>query len=80
MPFAGNQLVREPIVLPRWDDDVPADPASGEGWPGELEIRLSSRPPIFCLPREGVAALGFEGDVLLGWRAGDVIRGELGTP
>ncbi len=80
MPFAGDRLVREPIPPARWDTDLLADPASGESWPGELEIRLSSRPPIFCLPREGVAALGFEGDVLLGWRAGDVIRAELGAP
>ena len=50
----------------------------GAGWPGEVEIRIASRPPTYALERAGVGALGFEGDVLLGWRGGDAIGSELG--
>jgi hypothetical protein len=32
---------------------------------------------VHLLAREGLAALGLEGDVLLGWRAGDAIAAEL---
>ena len=41
-------------------------------------IRISSRPPLYELPREALASLGVEGDVLLGWRAGDRIAADLG--
>ncbi|HYB13389.1 MAG TPA: hypothetical protein VEG67_07950, partial [Myxococcota bacterium] len=77
MPFSEGGLRREAIRAVRWDEDWPGDPALGEGWPGDVEIRVSSRPPIYVLPRESVAALGFEGDVLLGWRAGDAIRADV---
>jgi len=40
-------------------------------------VRLSSRPPIFALERAWLGDLGFEGDLLLGWRAGDAIADEL---
>jgi hypothetical protein len=78
MPFSegGIALKREPV--PVWDsDDLLSDPAPGSGWPGDCELRRSSRPPVFELDRAGVAALGFEGDVLLGWRAGEAIAAEL---
>jgi hypothetical protein len=77
MPFSEGVLRREPIQGVQWDEDWPGDPMLGEGWPGDAEIRVSSRPPIYILPRESVASLGFEGDVLLGWRAGDVIRADV---
>lgn len=79
MPFSERDVAREKAPAVRWDEDVPGDPAPGEGWPGEVEIRVSSRPPIYLLPREAVAALGFEGDLLLGWRAGDAIRQDVGA-
>jgi hypothetical protein len=79
MPFSEGHGVRESWVDPGWDDEaVLADPARGQGWPGELELRVSSRPPVHVLPREGLAALGLEGDLLLGWRAGDALAAELG--
>ena len=79
LPFSDGRVVRGPASQARWDDDGwLADPGLGEGWPGEVEIRASSRPPVYALCREGVAALGSEGDLLLGWRAGDAIRAELG--
>ena len=49
----------------------------GQGWPGDTDLRLSSRPPIYHLDRSAVAGLGLEGDLLLGWRAGDAIAEEL---
>jgi hypothetical protein len=79
MPFSEGQLAREPVPAVRWDDDAAlSDPKLGEGWPVEAEIRLSAKPAVYALPRESLAALGMEGDLLLGWRAGDVIRSELG--
>ena len=78
MPFCEGRVVREPLSEPGWDDEgLLGDPARGEGWPGELEVRASSRPPVYVLPREGLAALGLEGDLLLGWRAGDAIAAAL---
>jgi hypothetical protein len=79
MPFSEGRISVSPgLPRPLWDDDsaVPA-PRAGDGWPGEAEIRIPGRRPVFLLRREGVAGLGAEGDLLLGWRAGDAIRAEL---
>ncbi len=77
-PFAGDGLVRRPVKLPRWDDDGwLEDPPPGVGWPAEIDLRVSSRPPVYRLERAGVAGLGLEGDLLLGWRAGDAIASQL---
>jgi len=71
-------LVREPTPQPVWDTDaVLADPERGTGWPASCDVRLSSRPSIFALERAWLGGLGFEGDLLLGWRAGDAIADEL---
>ncbi len=78
MPFSNGRLSRAEVKAPVWDDDVLlSDPAPGRGWPAEIDIRVSARPSIHALDREGVAALGLEGELLLGWRATDVIRSEL---
>jgi len=78
MPFSEGRVEREATPEPHWDDDfVRSDPGIGEGWPVEAEIRLSGKPPVYGLPRQAVAALGMEGDVLLGWRAAEAIRSEL---
>ncbi len=72
LPFAATERVRAPA--PRWDTDDPLpDPAPGAGWPAEVEVRAASRQPIYCLDRSAVASLGVEGDLLLGWRAGEAI-------
>ena len=79
MPFAEGRLapVQEPEA--RWDDDSAVEePASGEGWPGDVEIRAGGKLPVFRLDRAAVAGLGFEGELLLGWRGGDAIAAELG--
>ena len=79
MPFCGDKLMPIEVPAPQWDNDDGwlEDPKPGVGWPGEIDLRLSSRPPIYHLDRAAVAGLGLEGDLLLGWRGGDAIAGEL---
>ena len=78
LPFAQRSLQRVRCRAPRWDvEDLLADPSPGGGWPGESEVRLACRQPIYALERCGVASLGFDGDLLLGWRAGDAIAADL---
>ncbi len=78
MPFAEGRLI--PVAEPEavWDDDVALEePSAGEGWPGEVDIRLGTKQPLYRLDRAGVAGLGFEGEILLGWRGGDAIAADL---
>jgi hypothetical protein len=78
LPFAQASLQRVRSRAPRWDvEDQLADPPPGGGWPGESEVRLACRQPLYALERCGVASLGFDGDLLLGWRAGDAIAADL---
>jgi hypothetical protein len=78
LPFAQRSLTRVRWRAPRWDvEDLLADPSPGQGWPGESEVRLACRQPVYALERCGVASLGFDGDLLLGWRAGDAIAADL---
>jgi len=79
MPFSGDQLDQIEVKIPQWDHDDGwlEDPPPGQGWPGETDLRISSRPPVYHLDRSAVAGLGLEGDLLLGWRAGDAIAEEL---
>lgn len=79
MPFCRDTLVPIDVEQPRWDGDDGwlEDPAPGMGWPSEIDLRISSRPSILHLDRAAVAALGFEGDLLLGWRGGEAIAAEL---
>jgi hypothetical protein len=79
MPFARDRVrLLAPLARPRWDDDLALeDPAPGTGWPGDVDLRLVSRPPVYRLAREAVGVLGVEGDCLLGWRAGEAILADL---
>jgi len=79
MPFCRDTVVSIDVEMPRWDGDDGwlEDPLPGLGWPSEVDLRLSTRPAIYHLDRAAVAALGFEGDLLLGWRGGDAIAAEL---
>ncbi|MAI77485.1 MAG: hypothetical protein CL917_00930 [Deltaproteobacteria bacterium] len=78
MPFSEDRLQRRKQRRPKWDDDGWLDdPKPGAGWPVVMNLRASGRPPVYRLDRAGVASLGFEGDLLLGWRGGDLIAEEL---
>ncbi len=78
LPSSQDSMVRCQVRNPRWDDDDwLEDPSPGVGWPGDIDLRVSARPPMYRLDRAGVAGLGLEGDLLLGWRAGDAIAAEL---
>ena len=77
LPFSEGALERVPLPRLRWDTDaLLADPV-GAAWPEEPELRLSARPAVYGLDRASVAGLGGEGEVWLGWRAGDAIAEEL---
>jgi hypothetical protein len=78
MPFVAGRLARVPGPEPRWDHDaLLADPPPGAGWPAEVSLRLPTRQPIHQLDRAPLGGLGFEGDLLLGWRGGDAIAADL---
>jgi hypothetical protein len=71
-PFCGERLERRPLPAARWDRDdglLAADPAG--------VVRVSRSPLVVSLERGAAAAFGFEGDLLLGWRAGDELCAEL---
>ena len=75
LPFSEGALERRPLPELRWDTDaLLADPA-GAAWPEEPELRLCARPAVYGLDRASVGGLGGEGEVWLGWRAGDAIAG-----
>jgi hypothetical protein len=77
-PFAVARLEPRPAPVARWDDaGALLDPPRGASWPCEVEIQASSKPRVYALAREGLAGLGLEGELLLGWRAGDLIRADL---
>jgi hypothetical protein len=78
MPFSSGRLERVPVRAAIWDDtgDL-ADPAPDAGWPEPVDVRLPTKQEIYRLDRAGVAGLGFEGDLLLGWRGGDAIAADL---
>jgi hypothetical protein len=77
LPFSEGVLERRPLPSFRWDtDSLLADPI-GAAWPEEPELRLSARPAVYGLDRASVGGLGGEGEVWLGWRAGDAIAEEL---
>jgi hypothetical protein len=79
MPFSEGRIALREQRRPLWDDDGwLEDPERGAGWPSEIELRVAGRAPVYRLDRSGVACLGLEGDLLLGWRAGDAIAAELG--
>ena len=79
LPLSRGAIAREKTRTPLWDCDRWLDaPRAGRHWPGETNLRLASRPPVYALASDTMACLGFEGDVLLGWRGGDAIASDLG--
>ena len=80
MPFCGDRLLSIELSHPGWDSDDGwlEDARPGTGWPAEIDLRLPTRLPIYHLDRAATAGVGLEGDLLLGWRGGDAIAGQLG--
>jgi hypothetical protein len=77
LPFSDGALERQPLPVRRWDSEaLLADPVAG-AWPDEPELRISAKPAIYSLDRACVGGLGGEGEVWLGWHAGDAIAEEL---
>jgi hypothetical protein len=77
LPFSEGALDQRPLPELRWDTDaLLADPI-GAAWPEEPELRLCAKPAVYGLDRASVGGLGGEGEIWLGWRAGDAIGGEL---
>jgi hypothetical protein len=78
IPFARGRFEQDRRAAPRWDsDEWLSDPPVNGGWPAACEVRISSRPTAFALDRASVGGLGFEGEVMLGWRGGDVVAAEI---
>ena len=77
LPFSDETLLPQPIAPLRWDHDDEVEDLASAGWPREVELRVSSRPTVYALDRRAVLSLGAEGDLLLGWRAGDAIASAL---
>jgi hypothetical protein len=80
VPEGDSRIAAAPLAeRPRWDDDAALlDPERGASFSALPPLRAGGRRPVFRLPREVFAALGVEGDLLLGCQAGDAIREELG--
>lgn len=79
LPFSEKKLARVAVAdRPRWDDELAlSDLAPGGGWPSETDLRAGARTQVYRLCRHGVAGLGSEGDLLLGWQAGDALTATL---
>jgi hypothetical protein len=77
-PLGREGWVRVAAQPPLWDrDEFLADPRSEGSRPAGAPLRPISRTPAYVLDRWKLAALGFDGDLLLGWRAGDAIASDL---
>jgi hypothetical protein len=77
MPLGDEGWQRIAVSAPLWDrSDLLADPVDDAPSPGLR--RPLSRVPAYILDRSQSAQHGFEGDLLLGWQAGDAIATELG--
>jgi hypothetical protein len=78
LPLGREGWVRVTSQPPLWDrDEFLADPRDEGGRPAGVPLKPISRTPAYVLDRSKLAALGFDGDLLLGWRAGDAIASDL---
>jgi len=78
LPLGSEGWTRVTAQQPVWDqDELLADVAGERSWPVGVSLQPISRTPAYVLDRWKLAVLGFEGDLLLGWRAGDAIASDL---
>jgi len=77
-PLGREGWVRVDPQAPTWDrDEFLADPRGGGSGSAGVSLRPLSRTPAYVLDRWEYGALGFEGDLLLGWHAGDAVASDL---
>lgn len=80
MPLGREGWRRVDDAQPCWDcDGLLADPPADDAWPAEEALRPAARTHAYRLDRWRVGSLGFEGDLLLGWSAGDAVAARLGA-
>ena len=78
LPFSDKKVARvSDAGAPLWDDEAALGELADGGWPTEVEIRANANPPVYRLPRDEMGAVGAEGDLLLGWHAGDTLAATL---
>jgi hypothetical protein len=78
LPFSEKKVARvSDAGAPIWDDEFALGELEAGGWPTEVEIRLHPNPLVYHLPRDEMGAVGAEGDLLLGWHAGDTLAAAL---
>ena len=80
IPDGDARIAPAPLPeRPLWDDEAAlVDPERGASMSQLPPLRAGGRRPVYRLPREAAAALGVEGDLLLGCQVGDTIRAEIG--
>jgi hypothetical protein len=78
LPFSEKKVARVSVAgAPLWDDEFALGELQAGGWPTEVEIRANASPLVYHLPRDEMGAVGAEGDLLLGWHAGDTLAAAL---
>ncbi|MDH3684993.1 MAG: hypothetical protein OEP95_02150 [Myxococcales bacterium] len=78
LPFSEKKVARVADAgAPLWDDEFALGELDDGGWPTEVEIRANASPLVYHLPRDAMGAVGAEGDLLLGWHAGDTLAAAL---
>jgi hypothetical protein len=78
MPYTGAGWRRVTSPQPVWDrEGLLHDPGPDHCWPSPASLQPNPRVALHVLERSHTAALGFEGDLLLGWRGGDAIASQL---
>jgi hypothetical protein len=78
MPLRREGWERVTAPQPRWDrDGLLSDPPGTGSRRVENRLRPAPRTAAYVLDRTRTGALGFEGDLLLGWHAGDTVAADI---
>jgi hypothetical protein len=78
MPLGREGWERVTGPQPRWDrDGLLSDPPGSGSRRFESQLRPAPRTAAYVLDRTRTGALGFEGDLLLGWHAGDTVAADI---
>ncbi len=78
MPLRREGWARVTEPQPRWDrDGLLSDPPGAGNRRIETRLRPAPRSAAYVLDRTRTGALGFEGDLLLGWHVGDTVAADI---